>query len=228
VAAAAVLCLTAGCLLTPRGGGVQPCDLTMAPLDPPPPVKVVDAPAPDTPEPTTDDPATVEDGSYHLRPLDAVRLEVFGEASLCGDYIVTEDGTLKHPLLGSVAVAGLSPAAAEALIGEILAKDYLVDPRVTLLVRETKGLQVTIFGHVKNPGAYTLAHHEKISLLELIARAGGFTDMANTKGVRVIRREEDRERVLRFNVAAMLKGRGRQKDVPLKPGDVITVPETPW
>jgi polysaccharide export outer membrane protein len=92
-------------------------------------------------------------------------------------------------------------------------------------VNHANSRRLVILGQVKSPGSYDIGD-EGITLVQAIARAGGFTDVAATDRVIVIRSEKGAETKIVVNVAAIIKGGDRSKDLELKPDDVVSVPET--
>ena len=164
---------------------------------------------------------------YRIQPLDSVRLDVFGEPDISGVFPVSAEGAVRHPLLGTVPIAGLTVAEAERQMLALLGEKYLVNPRVSVRVEHSTGRRITILGEIKKPGTYSLPPEQPLTLLGLVANAGGFTDIADTKRVRILRDTGDsRDNTIRVNVNDLLKGRLDQTDVKLLPGDVIMVPES--
>jgi polysaccharide export outer membrane protein len=162
---------------------------------------------------------------YRIRVGDALRIEVRGESDLSGDFKVTSDGAVVLPLLGRLAVAGLTASEAERDLTAALAKDYLVDPKVHVQVTSSVLRRVIVFGEVKSPGIYEMPVGERFSLLQVIAKAGGLTDLAALDRVRIVRRSGTAEKVVKVNVSELLRG-GAGDDVVLQPNDLIIVPQT--
>lgn len=161
-----------------------------------------------------------------LQPGDVVQLEVFREPELSGQFRLSPDGDIRHPLLGSVPLKGLSVSAAEEIIRTALAEKYLVNPRVLLKLDSTTATQILVLGEVRNPGVLTVPYGERLTLLEAIVRAGGFTPKAAPNRTTIVRQVDGRQTTLRVRVADLLSGRDGTRDIPLAPNDVITVPET--
>ncbi len=155
-----------------------------------------------------------------LAPSDLVEIVVFRVPELSRTLRVEDDGTLQMPLIGRVAVAGQTPDAAAELIRSRLERDYLEEPKVTLLVRESPQRRVTIDGAVTQPGVYALGGG--MTLMQAIATARGVTKMA--KGVAFISRRtiDGRRQRAAFDVAAIRSGRAR--DPRVKAGDRVFVP----
>lgn len=98
-------------------------------------------------------------------------------------YQVEDDGTVALPVIGRVKVAGLTRTEAMKLIEDDYRKDVLKDPIIDLKIIN---LKVTLLGEVKNQGNYPLVK-DKTNLIEMIGVAGGLTDKANEKNIKIIR-----------------------------------------
>lgn len=176
------------------------------------------------PPPPTPAAATNAITDYLIQPLDLLQIEVFGEPDISRSYPVSATGMIRHPLLDKVHVAGLTVSQVEENLTQLLSRDYLINPRVSVRVTQSTGRQVTLLGEVKKPGTYTIPHEQHLTLLQLVAIAGGFTDLAAINRVSILR-DGTRSKV---NVSDVLKGRPDTTDIELCPGDVVTVPETVW
>ncbi len=164
--------------------------------------------------------------SYRIQPSDTLQVTVFREPDLSVPVKVTQSGTINYPLLGAVPVGGLTITEAEKKLTELLADGYLVKPRISIVVGRTGSRRVIVLGQVKSPGTFEMEPDESFTVLQAIARAGGFTDIAATDRVSIIRSAEGKEQKIPVNVAAIMRGRDRNKDIELQPGDVVSVPET--
>jgi protein involved in polysaccharide export with SLBB domain len=169
---------------------------------------------------------TTEGRTYRLTSLDVIEVEVFQEPELSKKFKISPLGTINYPLLGAVSVENLTVSEAEAKITKLLAENYLVDPRVNVIVSSTANRRVNIFGEVKKPGTFSISTDEPFSLLATLSKAGGFTDIADIKKVRIVRRQSGEETIIKVNVADLINGKNDEKDIPLMNGDIITVPET--
>ena len=98
-------------------------------------------------------------------------------------YQVQDDGTVALPLIGRIQVAGLTRNEAQKKIEEIYSKDVLLNPIIDLKI---VNLKVTLLGEIRVQGNYPLVK-DKTSLVELIGAAGGFTEKANEKNIKIIR-----------------------------------------
>ncbi len=156
-------------------------------------------------------PPPVAATAYRLAPGDRLRITVFGEEALSGEYGLTPAGNVAFPLIGSVAAAGLSVEALQAAIGTRLAAGYLKDPRVSAEVIAYRPYY--ILGEVGRPGAFPFAIG--LTVDQAVAAAGGFTYRANHHRVFVRRADEAKE------VAIDL----RRGPVAIGPGDTIRIGE---
>ncbi len=155
---------------------------------------------------------------YVLGARDVVLITVFGEDSLSGRFVITDDGTLRMPELGTVQVGGLSKDGLAELLEGRLRDGYLRRPQITIQVMEHRSQRVDVTGAVKTPGEYYL--QGPTSLLQLLSRVGGIDNTKSIGEVRV-RRSDGTELVVNYTeLASSATG-----DVALQAGDVILVPE---
>ncbi|MFA7431953.1 MAG: polysaccharide biosynthesis/export family protein [Rhodospirillaceae bacterium] len=143
--------------------------------------------------------------AYRLGAGDKVRVLVFGEEDLSGTFNIDGEGRIALPLIGTVALTGMSAPEAEHAIAARFAEGYLKDPRVAVEVLDRRPFY--ILGEVRTPGAYPYA--DGLTVLGAVAVAGGFTYRADEDDIRVTR------------------GGGSPEVMPaeavVRPGDVIRV-----
>ncbi len=177
------------------------------------------------PEVTSAISTNVSREEYVIRGGDVVRIQVSREDDLSGDFTVLQGGVIAHPLLGRVVIGGMTVIEAERSLTAALKKDYLVNPRVLVQVRSSVARRVVVLGEVKQPGIYELAIGDRFTLLQAVAKAGGFTDTASIDKVTIVRKGKDGEHVIKVKVSDLLSGQGGG-DIELKPDDVIRIPQT--
>jgi polysaccharide export outer membrane protein len=153
----------------------------------------------------------VADASYELGTGDKVRVIVFGEQDLGGDFQIDDGGFIRLPLIGQVKATGLSPRGLEARIAAALGDGYLNQPRVSVEVTDYRPFYIV--GEVNKPGQY--AYVNDMSALNAVALGGGYTVKASDSSL-YIRREGEKEEQ-RFSADATTK---------IHPGDVVRVPPT--
>ena len=152
---------------------------------------------------------------------DVFDVRVFQHEEMSATYSTSQEGSISFPLIGNVIVSGKTPAAVEKEIQSRLADGYLVDPQVSVLVKEYKSKKLSIFGQVRKPG--TLGYTEGMTIIEAISQAGGFTGMARKNAVTVTR--EVAGKASKYTVPVDKIGRGSAENFYLRPGDVVFVPE---
>jgi polysaccharide export outer membrane protein len=169
--------------------------------------------ASDTARPSTD---------YVIGPDDLLSIVFWRDQQLSGDVLVRPDGKISLPLLDDVQAAGLTPKQLrDRLIGE--ARRYVSEPVATVVVRQVNSRKVYITGLVARPGQYPLT--PTMTVLQLIATAGGLLDFAKGKEIRVMRTENGKSVNLRFDYEETTKNPERtSQNIELKPGDTIIVP----
>jgi protein involved in polysaccharide export with SLBB domain len=152
-----------------------------------------------------------------LGPADVFEVRVYGEPDLSGTYRVDVDGTIDFPLVGRLVVAGQVPSQIATLLTERLAQGYLKSPQVSILVKEYNSKKVTVIGQVQKPG--TFPYLQRMSVVEAVSLAGGFTSLAAANDV-VVRRGAKT-----FTVRAADIAEGKGQNFYLEPGDTVLVPE---
>ena len=158
--------------------------------------------------------------SYVIGTDDVLLISVWKEPDLTSTLPVRSDGMISVPLLDDVRAAGLTPMQLAAVLKERL-KKYVADPRVTVVVTQTKSHRVYVLGEVLHSGPISLLHN--MTVLQALATAG-FNEYANTKRIYVLRTEHGKEQKIPFNYKQVVKGEGTSQNVLLQPGDMIVVP----
>ncbi len=153
---------------------------------------------------------------YGVGPRDLLAVEVFQEDSLSGEFVVAEDGTIDFPLLGRVAVEGLTPGQVDQLLTDRLGAEFLVDPQVQVKVSAFASKPVRVLGAVKKPGIYQLSG--PTSVLEIVAMAGGMST-TGVNELRITRRGASDPIVIRLDGAEADDGTWN-----LQEGDTVMVP----
>lgn len=129
--------------------------------------------AQEAPAPAPEAPAT----EYQVGPGDVLQVTVFGNEDLSRSPTVQPNGTIALPLLGDVAVAGLSVSEIQRKLTTLLARDFLVNPQVEAKVKEYQSQFVSVVGEVNNPGRKPLRGRTR--LFDVLIESGGFTPRAS-------------------------------------------------
>jgi protein involved in polysaccharide export with SLBB domain len=163
---------------------------------------------------------------YVLSPNDQVAVEVFGEDDLRTNGRLNAEGNLSLPLLGSIRLSGLTLTQAASRLTELYGRDYLVSPKVNIMLIGYAKRRFTILGQVNRPGSYEMPEGSPggIDLLEAIAMAGGYTRIAAPERVSVRRQSAGGDQVIKVNAKRLTRSGGESFRVV--PGDTVTVAES--
>ncbi len=163
--------------------------------------------------------------SYTLQPGDLVEIQVFKEDDMQRTLRLNGNGSVTFPLVGNIHLSGLTLEEAEQkLAGQLMA--YLRNPQVSMLVKEYGNKTVYVLGQVKKPSSIEIPPEKSLTVLEAISSVGGFTDIANTSKVRVLRTKDGKQESLDVDVAQITKQGNKLLDIALMPGDVVFVPQS--
>lgn len=147
--------------------------------------------------------------AYQLEPGDRVKITVFGEADLSGEFELDSSGVLSYPLIGAVEADGLTARGLEERLDQRLRGDYLIDPRISVEVLSYQPFY--ILGEVNNPGSFP--YRAGLTVINAVAMAGGYTARAD-EGDIVITRGGENGREIEASGETMIL-----------PGDVVRVEE---
>jgi len=145
-----------------------------------------------------------------LQPGDKIRINVYGEDKLSGDYEVDQSGQISLPLAGTIEALGLTQAELEQALAKKFRSEYLKNPKVTVTISTLQPFYM--IGEVGKPGEYP--YKSGLNVLTALAIAGGPTYRASRSTVQIQRRGETTMRDYPISAS-----------VPIMPGDVIRVPE---
>ncbi|WP_419319512.1 polysaccharide biosynthesis/export family protein [Caulobacter sp. ErkDOM-E] len=154
--------------------------------------------------------AAAQDGAYLLGSSDKVRVTVYGEPTLSGEFFVTGSGLVSLPLIGEVKAAGLTLSQFQQAVQTSLSDGYLKDPRVSAEVLTFRPFY--ILGEVSKPGTYP--YTSGLTVMNAVATAGGYTYRADKKQVFVKRNGATEEQKLTLDPT-----------VTVAPGDTIRIGE---
>lgn len=170
-------------------------------------------------------PVAVEEiRSYTLSPNDVVRIKVFQEEDLTTEMRLAKDGSGTFPLLGTINLGGKTVDEAAASVRDLLGKDYLVNPQVTVTVTEYSKRRFTVLGQVQKPGSYDIPSEESVTLLQAIAMSGGFTRLAVQSKVTITRTAGGAKKTFAVDVKSAANDPGT-KPFEILPDDTIIISE---
>ncbi len=167
---------------------------------------------------------------YKLTITDRIRVSIFQEDDLAVLSRIDAQGNVNLKLVGDLHVADLTVNEAQKAIEDAYREGrFLRNPQVTVSVEDYAPREVSIQGQVKAPGRYVLPVESTFSVVELVTKAGGFTDIAKGEVVKVTRKLPDgTQKVFIEDVDSSIRGKDKTKSKPpllLEPGDIVYVPE---
>lgn len=162
---------------------------------------------------------------YLLQAGDLVEIKVYKENDMERTLRIATNGSITFPLIGNLKIAGLTVSEAENKLERAL-QSYLKTPSVSFLIKEYANKTVYVLGQVKKPSSISIIPEKTMTLLEAITSAGGFTDVAAISKVKILRMENGVQRSIEVDVSQITKEGNKQYDVPLKPADVVFVPQS--
>jgi polysaccharide export outer membrane protein len=196
-----------------------------------PQVPAAPVPAPQAPAQTT----PVNNPSYVVGPTDVLSVKVFNEPDLSSNYTVDSDGSITYPLIGRVAVGGLTVRAVESHLTKLLTNGYVNRPQVSVEISQFRSRSIFVLGEVRAPGKYAI--EDQVTLLEVIAKAGSLTSTAGN--MIIVQRYKDGlapvampdpannndvAEIMRVSFEALKEGR-LQSNILLQDGDILFIPK---
>ncbi len=171
---------------------------------------------------------------YRIGPEDVLDIHVWGHDDLSKQVPVSQSGDFSFPLIGQVRASGRTVAEVQKEMIGRLADGYLVNPQVTVTVKEYKSQKVFVVGEVKNPGTFPLTGPSLV--MEMLAKAGGPTEKAGTE-VLVIRPKDPGRKggplspeeagageVMQLDLRAIQAG-DVSRNIAVQHGDTVFVPK---
>jgi polysaccharide export outer membrane protein len=159
---------------------------------------------------------------YRVGAQDLLEISVFGVPDLSRTVRVNSSGGISLPLIGGVQAGGHTVSELEKILAELLSKNYLQNPQVSVFVKEYTSQRITLEGSLKNPGIYPITG--KTTLLQAIAIGGGLDPLADLKGVVVFRHVEGKKMAAVFDLRDIRAG--RSEDPQVFGDDVIVIEQS--
>jgi polysaccharide export outer membrane protein len=163
----------------------------------------------------------LDPSTYRVGPEDLLEISVWREDALKKEALVRPDGGISFPLVGEVQAAGKTVAELRQEITRRLEK-FVPDAAVSVTVLKTGSQKIYVLGKVGKPGEFPVGRN--VDVLQALSMAGGVTQFADVNGIRIVRRDGDRQVALPFEYARVVRGENLQQNIPLRAGDVVVVP----
>ncbi len=187
------------------------------------------APQPQAGLPSAPPPAapaqSATDKDYVIGPGDIVQVFVWRNPDLTATVPVRPDGRITTPLVPDMVASGKTPAQLARDVEKVLS-EYVRSPQVNIIVTQPADAfsQVKITGHVKRPGS--VPYHKGMTVLDAILAAGGLDPFAAGNRAKLVRSIDGKETETRVKLDKLLNDGDLKQNLPLRPGDIIVVPES--
>jgi polysaccharide export outer membrane protein len=161
--------------------------------------------------------------TYRLGPADEIAIRVAAQPDYTLERVkVSPTGSVYHPLLGDIEVAGMTIPRLTRRLTEDLG-EYLINPKVSVALLEANSAKIGVLGDIIHPGILIMS--KPMNVLEAITASGGVTDTGDKSGVVVLRQLRDgRAQTFKVNVKRILEGKaGPEENVALQAGDTVIV-----
>ena len=164
--------------------------------------------------------------SYVIGPGDVLDIFVWQNPDLSQKAVpVRPDGRISTPLVSNIRAAGRTPTELAQAMDKALSQ-YIRSPRVTVIVEQALSVlsQVQVIGQVAHPES--IPYHEGMTVLDVVLAAGGLTPYAAGNDAKLERKVDGKTQVLHVRLSNLLNKGDLSQNLPVKPGDVLVVPES--
>jgi protein involved in polysaccharide export with SLBB domain len=161
--------------------------------------------------------------TYRLGPDDELAIRVLQQPDYSLEKVkVSRVGTIYHPLLGEITVAGLT---VEQLKKQLTTdfSEYVLDPTVYIELLVASSAKIGVIGEIARPGILIMTR--PMTVTDAIVEAGGITDLGKKSAVTVLRQQLDgKQQVIKVNVKLILEGKAKpEENIALQAGDTVIV-----
>lgn len=157
---------------------------------------------------------------YKMGPEDVIKVSVWENKELTLDLVVRPDGKISMPLIQDVIAEGRTATELANTIQERLVA-FIKEPQVSVIVLQVNAPKYFVIGNVAKPGTYSL--RSETTVLQALSLAGGFTQFASLRSIKLIRNTDGKQEVRKVNYYNLIDEDGKG-NVLLKSGDTIVVP----
>jgi polysaccharide export outer membrane protein len=158
---------------------------------------------------------------YVIGEEDVLTVTVWKEKDLSGTAVVRPDGKITVPLVGELYVVGMKPAQLQKMLEEKF-KPFITMAQVSVTVNQINSRKIYLIGQVVREG--TVPINTSMTVLQVLAGAGGLRDFAKRKKIYLLRKQGDQEIRFPFDYDAAIRGRNTEQNIRVEPGDTIVVP----
>ena len=160
---------------------------------------------------------------FCLGPEDVLEISVWKDEALSKQVVVRPDGKISFPLIGDVVAQGRTVDELRQAVEDKI-KAFVPDAPVTVMVIQVGSPKVYVVGKVAKPGVYIMG--KSLTVMQVLAMAGGTTPFADKDDVLIIRKEDGQQKsfCLKFDYSKVAEGKDLSQNICLKPGDTVVVP----
>jgi polysaccharide export outer membrane protein len=160
-----------------------------------------------------------------IGPDDVLEITVLDAPELSRTARVSAQGQISMPLIGVISAYNQTPQQLEQTIAGKLRGKYMVDPQVSVELKEMRARSIFVLGAVRQPGSFPLTGSEQLTVLRALALGGGLTGTAAKGGARIIRHDAaGRRSEIPVDLGKVLAGQA--PDVTLHTNDILLVPSS--
>jgi polysaccharide export outer membrane protein len=141
------------------------------------------------------------EGEYRLGPEDVIEVFVWKEPELATTVVIRPDGRISLPLADELMASGKTAAELQQEITVKLSK-YVNQPVVNVMVKQVNSLKISVLGEVRKPDVYRIKN--RVTVLDAIAMAGGFTDLARPNRVILLRNTPAGPQRIKINIRQLV------------------------
>ena len=162
---------------------------------------------------------------YRIGPGDTLKVSVFQNDELTATLPVRPDGKISTPLVEDMVAVGKTPSILARDVEKALAV-YVKSPQVNIIVTIPASVfsQVKVIGQVAKPQA--LPFREGMTVLDAVLAVGGMSQFAAGNRAHLVRTENGKQTEIKVKLDALVNSGDMKQNLPLRPGDVLVVPET--
>ena len=167
-----------------------------------------------------------EQAEYRIGPGDSLQIFVWNHPELSVTVPVRPDGMISTPLVENMRADGKTPSQLARDMETALA-EYVRTPTVNVIVTQfvgTYGDSIRVVGQAQTP--QSLPYRANMTVLDVMIAVGGLAEFAAGNRAYIIRREGDQEVKIPVRLNSLLNGGDTSANVPMRPGDVLIIPES--
>jgi polysaccharide export outer membrane protein len=171
--------------------------------------------------------AGAEAEQYIIGPGDVMQVYVWRSPELTTSIPVRPDGKISTPLVEDMVAVGKTPTQLARDVEKVLS-EYIRSPNVTIIITSPASMysQVKVVGQVRQPKP--LPYREGMTVLDALLAVGGLSEFAAGNRAKILREENGKQREIKLRADDLVYDGDLSQNLPVRPGDVIVVPESRW